>query len=214
MFLYLIAIKNLCPNCSVLSDFSGGSMIELETERLIIRSFEENDYLDMYNNWASDTDVARWLSWKPHKNVTETKKLIKRWIGLQNKNSENKNFAIVLKETNEVIGNLSTARFSEKFGFKKIELGYLIARKYWNRGLATESVKAFVNYLFMVKNYNRITITYDISNIASGRVASKCGFQKEGVLREFDGNNTNYLCDVVICAILKREWDKQKNSKL
>ena len=47
----------------------------LETDRLILRKFKIEDATDMYNNWASDNEVAKYLSWKTHLNIEETKEI-------------------------------------------------------------------------------------------------------------------------------------------
>ena len=48
----------------------------LETSRLILRKFNENDYIKMFDNWANDEKVTKYVSFNPHKNYNETKKLL------------------------------------------------------------------------------------------------------------------------------------------
>ena len=50
----------------------------IETERLLLRPLTPEDAPMMYANWANDPDVTRWLRWEPHKNVDETRELLKR----------------------------------------------------------------------------------------------------------------------------------------
>lgn len=48
---------------------------KLETSRLILRKFNENDYIKMFDNWANDEKIIKYVSFNPHKNYSETKKL-------------------------------------------------------------------------------------------------------------------------------------------
>ena len=52
----------------------------LESTRLILRKFKIEDAAGMYNNWASDPECCKFLSWDIHKSVEETKSIIQSWI--------------------------------------------------------------------------------------------------------------------------------------
>ena len=54
--------------------------INLETDRLILRKFKIEDAEDMYNNWASNSEVTKYLSWETHLNIEKTKEILKSWI--------------------------------------------------------------------------------------------------------------------------------------
>lgn len=53
---------------------------QLETNRLIFRRFTMDDVQNMYKNWASNYEVAKYLIWQPHKNAEETKEILENWI--------------------------------------------------------------------------------------------------------------------------------------
>lgn len=53
---------------------------EIESERLLLRKFEEDDADLMYKNWDSDTEVTQFLTWLAHENSDETRSLLKNWI--------------------------------------------------------------------------------------------------------------------------------------
>ena len=55
-------------------------LLTLETERLVLRPFEFNDAEVMYNSWASDEEVAKYLTWNAHKSIEDTKFIIDLWI--------------------------------------------------------------------------------------------------------------------------------------
>ena len=84
----------------------------LETDRLVLRRFVIEDAMDMYQNWASDPEVTRFLTWPVHADVETSKSILQDWI----KRYDNDNFynwAIELKETKEVIGNISVVKLNE-----------------------------------------------------------------------------------------------------
>ncbi len=61
----------------------------LETKRLILRKFEESDYKGMFDNWASDYEVTKYIRFTPHKDFEDTKKVINRWINKYDASSFN-----------------------------------------------------------------------------------------------------------------------------
>ena len=84
----------------------------LETDRLVLRRFVMEDATDMYQNWASEPEVTRFLTWPAHKDVETSKNILQDWIKRYD-NNDFYNWAIELKETNEVIGNISVVKLNE-----------------------------------------------------------------------------------------------------
>ena len=74
----------------------------LETNRLILRKFNENDYIKIFNNWANDEKVTKYVSFNPHKNYNETKKIINEWIKEYSNGSYN--WVVELKNNHEIMG--------------------------------------------------------------------------------------------------------------
>lgn len=54
--------------------------IELETKRLLLRRFVVEDAKAMFENWASDTDNLKYVTWNPHPNPQVTRASIERWL--------------------------------------------------------------------------------------------------------------------------------------
>lgn len=52
----------------------------INTDRLLLRKYEADDAPDMFKNWANDSEVTKFLSWKPHNNVEDTKEIIEQWV--------------------------------------------------------------------------------------------------------------------------------------
>ena len=79
---------------------------ELETNRLLLRRLLPEDAGQMYQNWASDPEVTRWLRWEPHKNELETVGLLAAWATLY-PNPDYYQWAIVEKSSGQVFGGIS-----------------------------------------------------------------------------------------------------------
>ena len=175
------------------------------TERLVLRRFTVDDAQAMYDNWANDERVCRFLSWRPHESGEATKQLLEGWCDAY-KNDTTYNWAIEFDGT--VIGSISVVEIKERH--ERAELGYCMGYAYWNKGIMSEAAKAVIDYLFMEVGVNRIDISHAVKNPASGRVAQKCGLTYEGTKREFFKASSGEFLDVSYYGILRSEWKKQK----
>lgn len=149
--------------------------VELETDRLILRPFEEGDLKD-FNEYAKVEGVGEAAGWIHHKSLDESKTILDKFI------REHRTFAIVDKQSGKVIGSVgieaSGEVFSEEFAGKNInEVGYVLSKEYWGRGLMTEAVKAVIAYLFDNLKCDVVTCGHFINNDRSKRVIEKCGFK-------------------------------------
>ena len=52
----------------------------LETERLVLRELKEEDAESIFNNWAKDKEVTKYLTWEPHQSIETTKKILNIWM--------------------------------------------------------------------------------------------------------------------------------------
>ncbi len=175
---------------------------ELETERLILRKFEISDAENMFKNWSSDSEVTKFLTWETHKSIDDSKEIISFWA----KEYEKPDFyqwAIVLKETNEVIGSISVVKIMEKVNL--VETGYAISRKFWGKGITTEAFKKVIQFLFEKVEINKLQAKHDLKNPASGKVMKKCGLIYEGTLRQKGFCNAG-VGDLVYYGLLKEEY--------
>lgn len=173
----------------------------IETRRLILRRFKVEDAQSMYDNWASDPEVTKYLTWQPHVSAEATAELLEDWEGSYEQGSYY-NWAIVLKELGEPIGSISVVE--QKDDLKKAHIGYCIGKKWWRQGIMTEALGAVIRYLFS-EGYQRIDSRHDPRNPHSGDVMKKCGMQYEGTLRNYDWNNQGY-CDACFYSILAGEY--------
>lgn len=158
---------------NALFDITG---IVIETERLILREWTLND-LDDFFNYASNPDVGPKAGWKPHENKEESLKILKHFI-------EGKHvFALELKENNKVIGSLGIEKYgkeevlTEFENYKGREIGYVLAKDYWGRGLMPEALRGVIDYLFNKLDYDFLLCGHYDFNNQSKRAQEKCGFK-------------------------------------
>ena len=174
---------------------------QLETHRLILRRFCAEDAEDMFRNWASDPEVTRYLTWPVHTGVDITRMVLDSWIS-RYEDGGFFNWAIVWKETGEVIGNIAAVNVIEPL--EAAEIGYCMSRAFWGRGIMPEALRAVMDYLFDTVGLNRVWAGHDVNNPKSGRVMEKAGMKKEGILRA-SGVNNQGIRDVAIWAALRED---------
>lgn len=180
----------------------------IDTKNLILRKFELSDAEAMYRNWANDSEVTKFLTWKPHDSIEVSKNILKSWIDKY----KNKNFyqwAIVLKSNgDEPIGSISVVRQDEEIGM--VHVGYCIGRKWWNQGVTSEALSALIEYFIYEVKVNRIESRHDPLNPNSGKVMTKCKMKYEGTMRQADINNQG-ICDYSMYALLAKDYIEDIN---
>ena len=150
--------------------------MELETLRIRFRPWCDSDAEALYK-YASDPDVGPRAGWPPHQSVEESLQIIRTIF------SGDHMWALELKETGEPIGCMGYFVHGESnidIGPNDAELGYWIAKPYWNQGLCTEALRAMIDYCFNVKQFQNLWADFFVNNPASGRVMEKCGFHDTG----------------------------------
>ena len=150
--------------------------VTLETERLILRPFRQEDLQDFYE-YASVEGVGEMAGWRHHGSIEKSQEILDMFI------NEDKTFAIVLKENGKVIGSLGV----EKYGMEEAltefndylgrEIGYVLAKEHWGKGIMPEAASAIIDYLFGSLDLDFLTCGYYDFNSQSKRVQEKCGFK-------------------------------------
>ena len=172
----------------------------LETMDLILRPVTRKDAPDIFA-YASDPEVARYVLWDPHTSLADTRSYI-RYLRRQYREGLPSSWVMELKSTGKVIGSIGFVWYSPLN--HSAEIGYSLARPYWNRGLATQALSAVSLALFAALPLNRLEAQHDVRNPASGRVMEKCGFQREGLLRARIFNKGE-MADVVLWSLLRSD---------
>ena len=101
----------------------------------------------------------------------------------------------------KVIGSVSVERKADIYKFDG-ELGYMLLKDYWNRGLMSQVVGQLCEIAFKELGLNRITANVFHSNLASQRILLKNGFIQEGVMRKAVNKGGN-IYDILIYGLLK-----------
>ncbi len=171
----------------------------LETQRLVLRQFTLEDTDAMYKNWASDTEVTKYLTWPAHEDVAVTGLVLKKWVD-DYSGADNYQWAIALREfPYEPIGSMGVVYRDDRVA--SAEIGYCIGRKWWHKGITSEALKRVMDYLFDEVGMNRVEAKYDPQNSHSGAVMEKCGMRYEGTMRQA-GTNNQGVCDHCYYALL------------
>lgn len=148
----------------------------IETERLILRAFKQTD-LESFYEYASVEGVGEMAGWKHHESIDESRKIMDSFI------NNDKVFAICLKENNKVIGSIGIEKYgledalTEFKNYRGRELGYVLSKDYWGKGLMPEAVNAVIEYLFNELDYDFLLCGYYNFNERSKRVQTKRGFR-------------------------------------
>ena len=146
--------------------------IRIETERLILRAWREADLADFYE-YARVEGVGEMAGWSHHQSVEESRRILDSFI------SGKKTFALEWKENGKVIGSLGLeprdAGLPEELQGR--EIGYVLSRDYWGRGLMPEAVKAVIDYCFQELSFDYLTCGHFDYNDRSRRVVEKSGFR-------------------------------------
>ena len=152
---------------------------QIETERLILRKPRMEDASAIFEGWAQDHEVTRYLTWRPHDRIDQTQEFvqgcIRAWDG-----ETRFPYMITLKENGQVVGIIDPRIEGPKVG-----IGYGAARAHWGKGFVPEATRAIIDWAFRQSTIYRVYATTDVENIASQRVLEKVGMQCEGILRKY-----------------------------
>ncbi len=153
--------------------------IILETKRLLLRRLVMDD-LDALFALYDNPEIRQYF---PEGTLTyeETKEELEWFLNGHPSHPELGLWATIYKETGQFIGRCGLLPWTID-GQYEVEVAYLLDKKYWGQGLATEAAQALVQYGFEYLQLSRLICLIDRENQASIRVATKIGmtFEKEG----------------------------------
>lgn len=178
------------------------TFIRLETPRLILRRFRKSD-LSSFMAYRNDPEVARYQSWE-----SITRAGAQKFIAYHSRNRPGIpgkwfQFAVEIKADGVLAGDcaLLVIKSRPRIG----EVGYTFARAHQGRGLATEAVRAVVDFAFDTLHLHRMIATMDCRNARSMALTERLGMTREGHFIEnawFKGE----WCDEYLYAVLREEW--------
>ena len=171
----------------------------LYSKGIKLRRIMRTDIDDVYE-YASDPATSEYLLWQPHTSRDFTKKYLE-YIDKKYKKAEFFDWGIEYE--NKMIGTCGFTCFS--VSNNSAEIGYVLNKRYWGRGIAAACAKIVMEYGFTELKLERIEARYMIENDASRRVMEKCMMKPEGVLRHFIYAKKKYR-DIGVYSILADEY--------
>lgn len=190
----------------------------ITTSRLVLRPLTIDDAEMMFNNWANDPEVTRYLRWPPHRSWPESAEILNEW----SKHYIDPGFyqwGITERKTGILFGSMSVFKAAPNAGWRfdaaplgeAWEAGYCIGRKWWGRGLATEALCAVRDYWFTGTDSPWLTCLHDIENVASGAVMQKAGFRYDHDATDHKFDGTAVPCRVYF--ITREDWNELQRAE-
>lgn len=178
----------------------------LETERLILRRFDESDAENVYL-YAKDPDVGPIAGWPPHKSVDESREVIRNVF------SGAEAYAVCLKSDNKAIGAIELKLNGHTDMTEKddeCELGYWLGKPFWGQGIIPEAVREILRHAFEDIGMNKVWCGYYDGNVKSKRVQEKCGFRYQWTTPDVDVPLMNEIRTGHVSCLTKEEWEQMQ----
>lgn len=172
----------------------------LETDRLILRPLTAEDAPDL-KEWLGLDEIYTYWGRKASKGEKEPELLFidpRPWV--KRKPSQDFEWGIVLRDTGRVIGMLAIFDVQNQ---RMASVAYRLHPAYWRQGVVTEALRRAVEFVFAQTELQRLEATADVRNTASLRVLEKCGFVREGTVRQ--GKMVSTYCDYAIYGLLRSD---------
>lgn len=170
----------------------------LETARFRLRPRRVEDADALHDNFT-DAEVMQYWSDAPHTSVEQTRAMFAR------SRPEWRCWSVTLKDNDVPLGFVAAG---EKRQGNVTELGYMIDRRQWGRGVAGEAVSAVIDQIF-AEGQRRVFADTDPDNAPSRALLEKLGFKLEGYLRA-EWETHLGVRDTTLYGLLKAEWEARK----
>ena len=174
-------------------------MIEqIYTKRLYLRKMKMADAHSLFKIW-SDPEVTKFMNIINFTHEEQAKKMIELFDQFTEECKAIR-LTIIEKESNEIIGSCGFNSFDLKSA--TTEIGYDLAKPYWGKGYAPESILALIDYAFTTLDINRIEAKVAPGNINSIKVLEKLNFTFEGTFQEYEESKESSY-DINVYSLLK-----------
>ncbi len=176
----------------------------LETDRLILREWEERDASDLFAFYSKE-HVLRYTPIRPHLSEADSRATIVRFRNRYREQNSGIVWAIEQKESGKVIGETAVNKWY--INDRRAEIGYSFSPDVWGQGIASEAVARIIHYLFDEFSQcvmNRLEAVTDPENTASIKLLQKVGFLQEGLLREREFEKGKFI-DSVMFGLLRSD---------
>jgi len=180
--------------------------LRMETERLIVRRFEERDVPDILEysrHEASDEHRRRNVDWEP------TEESVRQWwtpmIAMKPEEAiQWLSLVVELKSRRRLIGNIGFNAKRIEDGFQG-QIGWILGKAYEGRGYATEAATALLDYLFRTVGFHRVYAMTSPDNRRSWRLMERLGMRREAHFVKNCHHDSGWT-DEYVYAILAEEW--------
>jgi [ribosomal protein S5]-alanine N-acetyltransferase len=167
--------------------------IEIQTKRLLIKDHSIED-LSEYHQLISNEKNMSFIPYLLSHSIDDTKASLLRIIeDAKTRDRKMYYFGIFLKNKTYVGEIGYSVNTIDPTGAKKVNLGYFIIQKFWNKGITTEAVKAVMEFAFKKNNVQKIELGCNAANVASEKVMIKCGFKKEAYKKNHSLVNSTWI---------------------
>jgi [ribosomal protein S5]-alanine N-acetyltransferase len=151
----------------------------LHTARLTFRPIVPRDAGPIFDAYAQDPQVTRFLTWKPHQSLADTQAYISHCLATPPHTA--RTYVLSGRDDHTIRGAMDL----RLTGPHRLEFGYALARTHWNQGLMTEALQEVVRWGLAQPPIFRIGAVCDVDNPGSARVMEKAGMVLEGTLRRW-----------------------------
>lgn len=172
----------------------------LQTGRLVLRSFDPNDAVDVYA-YAQSENVGPMAGWAPHRSVEDSRAVVGMFI------AGGEVWAVVEKKSGRVIGSIGLHADKKRSVDGARELGYALGERYWGLGYATEAAGAVLRYAFEELKCPVVSAAHFPFNTKSRHVIKKLGFTFEGTLRGAWRMPDGKIADELCYSMLRAEYE-------
>jgi RimJ/RimL family protein N-acetyltransferase len=179
----------------------GDTLPQLSAKRLILGPLTTADAADIYSVFG-DPDVMKFWSSPPMESPDDARKYIDEIRQLFAARSLFQ-WGIRLRDSGQVIGTCTIHRLDAEN--RRAELGIILGRSAWGKGLATEALETLIGFAFDQLDLHRLEADIDPRNEGSLRLFERQAFQREGLLRE-RWHLFGEVQDTVLLGLLRREW--------
>jgi len=163
---------------------------EITCRGILLRKFCSEDSQDMFDNYCNDSDVCKFITWKPHGNIETTTELLKNWI--EQYDDTTYRWAIIID--GQVVGSIDLV--SIDIETMKGVIGYCLSKNYWNRGIMTRALGLVIDYCINEVGFKRLEAIHHIDNVGSEKVMLKNNMIFDEIIQGKHRNSQGKYVDV------------------
>lgn len=153
----------------------------IKTKRFILRNILDSDCYDLFYIFCNK-EVMKYSGMSSVNSIEQVKRIIRKLNSFYLKKTTLM-WAIEEKSSGKVIGDCGFINLN--LSSKRGEIGYLLKKDHWKKGVMTEVITAILDYSFKQLELNRVQASVDERNVGSIKLLKDCGFKKEGALRDY-----------------------------